>query len=220
MSARASILEKIRSQCRSHSDHRVEQFRKQQADSVNFSAGLRPQLASNLVDRFQAKSRALSTTLDCVARRQEIPAVVARYLAQSGLLPRLVCWPSFTCLDWAAAGIVAEARPANGDDAVGLTGAYAGVAETGTLVLCSGAATSAATSLLPETHIAVIHEDRIMNDMECVWAAMRQEFGSLPRAVNFISGPSRTGDIEQTIVLGAHGPYRVHVILVAEASLG
>jgi L-lactate dehydrogenase complex protein LldG len=46
---------------------------------------------------------------------------------------------------------------------------------------------------------------------------IRSERGELPRAVNFISGPSRTGDIEQTIVLGAHGPYRVHVIVVQGA---
>ena len=50
--------------------------------------------------------------------------------------------------------------------------------------------------------------------MEQAWDMARAEFGQMPRAVNFISGPSRTGDIEQTIVLGAHGPYRVHVIIV------
>jgi L-lactate dehydrogenase complex protein LldG len=50
--------------------------------------------------------------------------------------------------------------------------------------------------------------------MEEAWQLMRSELGGPPRAVNFISGPSRTADIEQTVTLGAHGPYRVHVIIV------
>jgi L-lactate dehydrogenase complex protein LldG len=50
--------------------------------------------------------------------------------------------------------------------------------------------------------------------MEDAWDLLRREIGSMPRAVNFISGPSRTADIEQTVTLGAHGPYRVHVMLI------
>jgi len=50
--------------------------------------------------------------------------------------------------------------------------------------------------------------------MEEAWALLKGQQGAVPRAVNFISGPSRTADIEQTIIIGAHGPYRVHVILV------
>lgn len=69
-------------------------------------------------------------------------------------------------------------------------------------------------SLLPETHIAIVDCGRIVAGMEEGWQLARDEFGELPRAVNFVSGPSRTGDIEQTIVLGAHGPYRVHLIVV------
>jgi L-lactate dehydrogenase complex protein LldG len=69
-------------------------------------------------------------------------------------------------------------------------------------------------SLLPETHIALVPMSRIVPAMEDAWALARAELGSLPRAVNFISGPSRTGDIEQTIVLGAHGPYRVHLVII------
>jgi L-lactate dehydrogenase complex protein LldG len=88
------------------------------------------------------------------------------------------------------------------------------VAETGTLMMCSAPDTPAAVSLLPETHIAVVQALRIVPYMEDAWNLARAELGSLPRAVNFISGPSRTGDIEQTIVLGAHGPYRVHLVIV------
>ena len=72
-------------------------------------------------------------------------------------------------------------------------------------------------SLLPETHIAIVAASRLVAGMEDAWNLARAERGELPRAVNFISGPSRTGDIEQTIVLGAHGPYRVHVVVVSGA---
>ena len=77
-----------------------------------------------------------------------------------------------------------------------------------------GPQTPPAASLLPETHVAVVSRSRIVTGMEDAWALLRAEHGVLPRAVNFISGPSRTADIEQTVSLGAHGPYRVHIILL------
>jgi L-lactate dehydrogenase complex protein LldG len=80
--------------------------------------------------------------------------------------------------------------------------------------LCSGVETPATVSLLPETHVAVVPVARIVAHMEDGWDLARAELGELPRAVNFVSGPSRTADIEQTVVLGAHGPYRVHIVLV------
>ena len=94
------------------------------------------------------------------------------------------------------------------------TGCFCAIAETGTLMLCGGPHTPATVSLLPETHIALVPAGRIVAGMEEGFALARAELGRLPRAVNFVSGPSRTGDIEQTIVLGAHGPYRVHLILL------
>jgi L-lactate dehydrogenase complex protein LldG len=97
---------------------------------------------------------------------------------------------------------------------VGITGCFCAVAETGTLMLCGSPESPATVSLLPETHIAIVSASRIVPGMEEGWALARTELGQLPRAINFISGPSRTGDIEQTIVLGAHGPYRVHLILL------
>jgi L-lactate dehydrogenase complex protein LldG len=81
-------------------------------------------------------------------------------------------------------------------------------------MLLSGPETYSSAALLPETHIALLPVSRIVGSMEEAFALAKQERGELPRATNFISGPSRTGDIEQTIVLGAHGPYRVHVILI------
>jgi L-lactate dehydrogenase complex protein LldG len=97
---------------------------------------------------------------------------------------------------------------------VGITSAFCAIAETGTLLTLSGPRTPATTSLLPETHIAVVRKSRMVRSMEDAWKLLRDEEGRMPRAANFISGPSRTADIEQTLVLGAHGPYRVHIVLV------
>jgi len=106
------------------------------------------------------------------------------------------------------------ARPATGDDKVGLSGSYCAIAETGTLMLLSGRDTHGTTSLLPDTHIAIVQTSRIVRSMEDAFDLLRKEHGSLPRQVAFVSGPSRTADIEMTLVLGIHGPYRVHIILV------
>lgn len=164
--------------------------------------------------RFLACAHASSTTLAEVAQHHEVPAAVAAYLAEQGLPRRAAIWSSLAGLDWAAAGIATAVRAADGNDAVGITGVFCAVAETGTLLTLSGPDTAATTSLLPETHIAVVALSRLVAGMEEALALIGAECGELPRAANFISGPSRTGDIEQTIVLGAHGPARVHVVLV------
>jgi len=182
--------------------------------------GPRPPLEaekSSLVERFVAKSLAQASSVDRVTDLHEAPGAVARYLAGQGLPARAVVWPALAHLDWAAAGLSIEARGARDGDLVGITGCFCALAETGTLMLCSGPLMPASVSLLPETHIALVPESRIVAGMEEGFRLARAELGQLPRAVNFISGPSRTGDIEQTIVLGAHGPYRVHLILLKAA---
>jgi len=176
--------------------------------------GPRPKIDGDPVARFRAKSELLSSTVEEVGAANEVPQAVARYLGAHRLPKQAVCWPALAGLAWDQAGIAVAARPATGSDLVGITGCFCALAETGTLMLCSGPDTPAATSLLPETHIAIVPARRILVGMEEAWNLARSELGEMPRAVNFISGPSRTGDIEQTIVLGAHGPYRVHIVIV------
>jgi L-lactate dehydrogenase complex protein LldG len=177
-----------------------------------------PQSSSNwdLATRFKERALGLLSSVDEANGMQEVPSVVARYLNQNGLPRGAVCWPGLAHLPWQASGLMVEPRAASGDDLVGITGVFCGVAETGTLMLLSGEETHAVTSLLPETHIAIVKTARIVAGMEDAWGLLRAEVGALPRAVNFVSGPSRTADIEQTITLGAHGPYRVHIVLVKE----
>ncbi|GAB4507213.1 MAG: lactate utilization protein C [Sulfuricaulis sp.] len=173
-----------------------------------------PPLEDDLVKRFGERAMSLSSDVARARTITEIPGLVARYLSERQLPMQGVCWPALAPYSWHSAGIELEARAARGDDLVGVTGAFVGIAETGTLVLLSGSETPATVSLLPETHIAVLESGRIVATMEQAWDRLRVERGALPRAVNFVSGPSRTADIEQTVTLGAHGPYRVLIIIV------
>jgi len=217
MSSREDILGRVREKLGRNADNAAVARRDIDASLAERRQGPRPNASGDLLMRFKEKSEALSTTVDIVTEWSSVPAAVARYLADHGLPMRAVGWPLITGHPWAEAGIALEGRGAVDADLVGITGCYCALAETGTLMLLSGAATPGSVSLLPETHIAVVAASRIVAGMEDAWNLARTEHGKLPRAVNFISGPSRTGDIEQTIVLGAHGPYRVHVVLVTQA---
>ena len=173
-----------------------------------------PAMTWEPVSRFRERCLLLSSSVDDVTDLQQVPAAVKRYLASNNLPHACVCSPQLAGLDWAGAGLTVEVRPATGEDAVGITGAYCAIAETGTLMLLSGASSPMKNSLLPETHIAVVPASRILRCMEDGWDLLRKEHGPLPRQVAFVSGPSRTADIEMTLVIGIHGPYRVHVVLV------
>lgn len=184
--------------------------------------GPRPALSGDRVLRFMRRAQDMQSSVERVAENAQIPAAVRRYIerlqASSALQSAApyagVCWPELAQLDWAGAGLNIEARPTLGNDRMGITGVFCAIAETGTMAILAGPQAPSATALLPDTHVAVVPASRIVDGMEDAFALVRRERGSLPRAVNLISGPSRTGDIEQTIVLGAHGPFRVHVIVV------
>jgi L-lactate dehydrogenase complex protein LldG len=214
MTARNNILARIRA-AQGRSGSPSPQEREEAAAHIKaHPQGPRPRSDWDSVARFSERALTLATSVDQVGAIGDAPAAVARYLQQQNLSRHAVCWPEFLALDWKAAGLDVEARAAQGPDLIGISGAFCAIAETGTLMLLSGSNTPATTSLLPETHIAIVHTDRIVCGMEDAWNLLRSEHGALPRAVNFISGPSRTADIEQTLVLGAHGPYRVHIVLI------
>jgi L-lactate dehydrogenase complex protein LldG len=182
------------------------------------SVGPQPTVGADRVAHFETQAARMSTTTERVAAWPDVPAAIARYLDAHGLGRRAVCWNTLAGLDWGGAGLQLEARRPNGDDLVGISGVFAAIAETGTLMMLSGPDTPASMHLLPETHVAVVPAARILAHYEDGFALARRERGQLPRATNLVSGPSRTGDIEQTIVLGAHGPYRVHVVIVETGS--
>ncbi len=216
MSARENILSRIRSANASIREHGVDSAQSVARHLRDRKRGPLPTMNWELLARFRQCSIDDASTIEDVGSRAEVPAAVARYLSENELPTTGVCWPELGKLDWGGAGLDIEARPANGGDKSGITGSYCGLAETGTLLLLSGAQMHATTSLLPDTHIALVSASRIVACMEDAWDLFRQEIGDFPRQVTFVSGASRTADIEMTLVYGAHGPFRVHVIIVDE----
>ncbi len=97
--------------------------------------------------------------------------------------------------------------------AVGLTGAFAGLADTGSLVLISGSGRSRVASLLPPIHIAILRQSRVFATLPAFLAANRGAIDLGSNAV-LVTGPSRTADIEMSLTHGVHGPREVHVIVV------
>ena len=169
-----------------------------------------PDQPQDLVDRFISRLSQVHATCDIVRGRDRIPFAVGQYLADIREPGRVVASPDdyFYSLDWA--GIAIEYRAALAPDVVSVTRACAGIAETGTIAMVSSPSSPVTLNFLPETHIVVLERTRLLASMEEFWSIAE----SRPRAINFITGPSKTADIEQTIVYGAHGPRRFHVLLI------
>jgi L-lactate dehydrogenase complex protein LldG len=149
-----------------------------------------------------------------------VPEAIATYLANQNLPTDIVMapHPELQAVPWAKRPLLRlhEGRAA-ASDVVSLQHAFAGVAETGTLMLPSAAQRPTTLNLLADTEIVLLRTSRIVGAYEEAWDMLRAELGSMPRNVMLVTGPSRSADIEQTLELGAHGPRQLHVVLVDDA---
>jgi L-lactate dehydrogenase complex protein LldG len=164
---------------------------------------------------------AASATTETVDSADAVPGVIAALLRSHNLPMALRhgADPRLAALPWARAGaLTVSTGPSDGTDLVALSHAYAGVAESGTLVLTSGENNPTTLNFLPDNHFVVVAAKDIVGDYESVWRKLRDEYGkgAMPRTVNLITGPSRSADIEQTLLLGAHGPRRLHIVVVRQ----
>ncbi len=153
-----------------------------------------------------------------IANAAALPESVADFLRAHNLPSALRMGddPLLRDQPWSRTSIEVKRGPSDGTDEVGLSHAGAGVAETGTLVLTSGRDNPTTINFLPETHIVAVKAEDIVGDYETAFERIRARYGKgyMPRTVNFVTGPSRSGDIEQKILLGAHGPRRLHIIVI------
>ncbi|HYC02901.1 MAG TPA: lactate utilization protein [Azospirillaceae bacterium] len=178
------------------------------------SRGLVP--AWRRADLFAEMAQGVGATVERVGAASRVPHAIADYLAAHNLPARLRLAPDpeLLSLPWdRRPTLEVTAGRAEPDDIVSVTPALAGIAETGTLLAASGPGHPTTLNFLPAIHIVVLHADRVVGTYEEAWERLR-EAGAMPRTANLITGPSRTGDIEQTIFLHAHGPGRLHIVLV------
>jgi len=175
----------------------------------------------DLVKLFTEMAQSVQSTVVRLSGLQDVPDAISDYLAAHNLPSSLKAADHdiLNKIDW-------QMRPAltiskgvsSGDDLVSLSMAYAGIGETGSLMMVSGPDGPTTLNFLPESHLVILNKSDLVGAYEEAWNLLRlrqkASGGDLPRTVNLITGPSRTGDIEQTILLGAHGPHRLHIMLI------
>ena len=221
MSAREAILARIKSKMA-----KGEDATRQGAVAARL-AGHQPNLIplrgqgdmAHRIGVFTEMMEAVGGSVEVLDGLERVPEQVAGYLRNANLPARIRRGADelLTALPWHRAGTlqIEEGRAIDSDTA-SLTRAFAGAAESGTIIQVSGPENPTSLNFLPEAHIVVLEADNLFASYEEAWTKLRASFGEgvMPRTVNMISGPSRTGDIEQTIVRPAHGPKNMHVIIV------
>ena len=210
MSGRAAILARIRAATGGAHEEAAQRL------SLR-PLGPRPERADDApLERFMAEAAAAGCTVAGPVPPAEVPAAVAEWLAAENLPARLAASPD-PALDrypWSSRPLLAlERRKAEAPDRVSLTPCFAGIAETGTLAMLSGPERPVTLNFLPEAHVALLGARDLVGAYEDLWARLR-ETGKTPRTVNLITGPSRSADIGQELRMGAHGPRRLHIVLV------
>ena len=162
-------------------------------------------------------------TVERIPDLAHVPAALSDYLAGQNLPPRfaLAPHPELAGIPWDSRPLLTyEARRAEASDQVSVQHGWAGIAETGTLMLPSGPERPTTLNLLAETEVVVLRASAIVGPYEEAWDRLRARGrdalsgGIMPRNIMFVTGPSRSADIEQTLELGAHGPRRLHILLV------
>ena len=214
----AQELPEIQQQARAVRD-RIAQERVELLDQLAATAGLRGwnvqrcEGTEETLDYVTSLVRSLGAT--SVARSEQpvfdtVPVDAA--IAGVGAL----CWPAV----YDGPGSRNEVRQRLAESGMGITGADYAIAETGSVVVLPRQGLSRLVSVVPPVHVAIVKPSDIVGTLDDLFALRRLEYarngGEMGSYLNFITGPSRTADIEQTIVVGVHGPREVHMVLLNE----
>ena len=182
----------------------------------------RGQLAgAELLALFRAQAEATFATVAEVESTIDVPEAIAGFLRGHNLPASLRMGNDLRlrAMPWGETFLEVAQGPSDGHDLNAVSHAFGGVAETGTLIMTSGSENPSNLNFLPDNHIVVLSAKDIAGDYETIWDKLRIAYGCglMPRTVNMITGPSRSADIEQTLLLGAHGPRRLHIVIVKAA---
>ena len=214
---RARILSKVRAALGRETSPTPADAASDRAAALGDGTPQRPVWDEPDLERFCQCVEAAAGTWARVASVPDAGQAIGDYLADkpAGNVIHRAPDPALDAIRWPDAFTVQSATDGR-DSLVGVSRAVAGVAETGSLALSSGPDNPATLSFLPDYHIVLLAEADVVPWFEDLWQRMRDADGFPPRSFNFITGPSRTADVEQTLQLGAHGPRSLHVILVGE----
>jgi hypothetical protein len=198
MSARDDILSTIR-------DQRVR--------SAPRPAPYRPPPQSDLIAAFIARASLADAEVHILKSEDDIPRAVSELL-RSKNLPAVLHVPTGAkpLRSEIAPGLTVESTPPGPEDAALATAPF-GIAETGTLAYPAAAGAPASWHFRAGLEIAILRAGNIVPDIEAAIARLKAS-GELPHTINFVTGPSRTGDIEQTLELGAHGPKALAIFVI------
>jgi len=170
------------------------------------------------VELFIRMAREAAAEVIPLADMTQLPQAVADTLEAKGQHELVMARDdALTELGWAAVHerLHCHQRTGQVGDEASLTLAFAGIAETGTLLLYSRPDSPTTLNFLPDTHLVVLQRKDIVGVYEDAWDRLRQHSpGRLPRTVNLITGPSRSADIEQKLQMGAHGPRQLVIYLI------
>lgn len=170
-----------------------------------------PASPDDFVTIFAERATAVNADVRVLNNSGEIPAAIAEILRSKNLPAEIHIAPDAKGMD---AGMIDVKRTPPGPDDAALTTAPFAIAETGTLAYPASAENPASWHFRPGFEIAVLKASDIVAHMENVIARVKAK--GLPHTLNFVTGPSRTGDIEQTLELGAHGPKALAILIVRE----
>jgi L-lactate dehydrogenase complex protein LldG len=174
---------------------------------------LLPQSIGDAVGQFAERAQAVAADVHHIAQLDDAPEAIWSVLVGKNAARQLHIPPNSPVneLPWhRAPGLsVKHERPSGSDSSVSLAD-YA-IAETGTLVFCSGERSAASWHFLPGLEFVLIRRELIVPWLENVIEALAHK--TMPATVNLITGPSRTADIEQTIERGAHGPRELCILI-------
>lgn len=168
-----------------------------------------------LVENFLAKHGAVHGTSKTVRSYAEVPAAVSEFLDAHSLPSEMIMGasPFLKNLDWPDSWRV-ETRNARKTDLVSVTDAVCAIAETGTIVHVSSPTASSTHAFVPENHVVIINSGEIVRHLDDALRLISARMDGGTSGVHMITGPSKTADVEQTIQYGAHGPRRLHVIMI------
>ena len=224
MSSRAAVLASIRRSLGVSGDEATRRF-EVETRLKQAPPGIVPKRGQGdvpaRVATFKAEAERAQASVVEIAGWEGAPAEIARFLRESNCPATLRMGddPRLASMPWSETSLEILRGASDGGDVNAVSAAFAGIAETGTLALVSGPDNPTTLNFLADNHIVVLPREAVEADYEGVFAKLRGTYGKggAPRTLNFITGPSRSADIEQKLLLGAHGPRRLHIVIVGEA---